>query len=236
MAKLHTALLALFSVIFLVVGCSKTVEGESKKWEANKKKVATLAAAYPGMKPALDDRQAAAEKAWEAAQGMSGDAQVDAMAAANSQLAGGWVTDLDGVEAKLKKLRESAAEVTAKATDDSSRAGAKVAADDAKKTVDRVTKTLETGAKDDAGGAAVVNKVVADIDAAQSAIDKVSAVDKDKTDKQEADAKAVDDKAAAEKAAAEEAVADWTCEYCSTANKHDATACSSCGAPRSEKK
>ena len=117
-------------------------------------------------------------------------------------------------------------------SDESSRLGAKVAAEDAKKTVDRVEKMLKDGAKDDAAAAAVMKKILADIKTAQAAVDKVGEVDKKKTEKKDQDKKAEEDKAAAEKAAADAAVADWTCEYCDTKNKHDATACSSCGAAR----
>lgn len=236
MAKLHSALLALFTAILLVTGCSKTVEGESKAWTANVAQVNALMAQYPGMKPALEARLAAAQKSWDATGSMSGDAQIDAMAKANAELNAGFVNDLKGLDAKLKKLRESSVEVAAKAGDDSSRLGAKVAAEDAQKTVARVEKTLADGAKDEAAATAVMKKVLADIDTAQSAINKVSAVDKDKADKKAEDEKAAQDKAAADKAAADAAVADWTCEYCSTTNKHDVTACSSCGAPRPEAK
>lgn len=236
MAKLHSALLALFTAILLVTGCSKTVEGESKAWTANVGQVNALMAQYPGMKPALEARLAAAQKSWDATSSMSGDAQIDAMAKANAELKAGFVNDLQGLDAKLKKLRESSVEVAAKAGDDSSRLGAKVAAEDAQKTVARVEKTLADGAKDEAAATAVMKKVLADIDTAQSAINKVSAVDKDKTEKKAEDEKAAQDKAAADKAAADAAVADWTCEYCSTTNKHDVTACSSCGAPRPEAK
>jgi hypothetical protein len=236
MAKLHNTLLALFAAILLVIGCAKTVEGESKAWTANVAKVNELMAQYPGMKPALEARLTAATKTWDAAQSMSGDAQIDQMAKANSELNAGFVNDLQDLEGKLKKLRESSVEVAAKAGDDSSRLGAKVAAEDAQKTVARVEKTLADGAKDEASATAVMKKVIADIGTAQSAIDKVSAVDKEKTDKKADDAKAATDKAAADKAATEAAVADWTCEYCSTKNTHDAATCSSCGAPRPETK
>lgn len=236
MAKLHSALLALFTAILLVTGCSKSVEGESKAWTANVGQVNALMAQYPGMKPALEARLAAAQKSWDATSSMSGDAQIDAMAKANAELKAGFVNDLQGLDAKLKKLRESSVEVAAKAGDDSSRLGAKVAAEDAQKTVARVEKTLADGAKDEAAATAVMKKVLADIDTAQSAINKVSAVDKDKTEKKAEDEKAAQDKADADKAAADAAVADWTCEYCSTTNKHDVTACSSCGAPRPEAK
>jgi len=243
MVKLHHALLVLFSVVFLALGCAKTPEGESKKWEANKKQVNALMAQYPGMKAPLQARLDQASETWDAASGLSGDEQVDKMSAANAELMGGFVRELDSVDKKLAKLRESAAEVTAKASDASTRAGAKVAAEDAKQTVARVEKTLAQGATDEAGATAVMNKVMSDIKASQSAIDKVAGADKKKVDKQDkdkADQKAAADKAAADKAAADkaaaDAVADWTCAHCDSTNKHDASKCASCGAPRPAKK
>lgn len=231
MAKLHNALFALFSAILLFAACSKTPEGETKKWEANKKTVAGLSAQYPGMKPPLDARMAAATKTWDAAAGMSGDEQVKKMSAANGELMGGFVSKLNGVDAKLKSLREGAAELGAKAGKDE-KLGAQTAIKDAQDTVKRVEAALKTGAKDEAGAEAVLKKVYSDIETAQSALDKVAQVGKDKQDKKDADKKAEADKAEADKAAADAKVADWTCEYCNTANKHDAGSCGSCGAPR----
>lgn len=231
MAKLHNALLALFSAILLFAACSKTPEGETKKWEANKKDVNALIAQYPGMKPALEARMTTATKTWDAAAGMSGDEQVTKMASANSELGAGFVGQLKGLDAKLKKLRETTAEVAAKAGKDQ-QLGAKVAAEDAQKTVTRVEATLKTGAKDEAAATAVMKKILSDIDTAQSALGKVAKVGKDKAEKKAGDAKAETDKAATDKAATEAKVADWTCEFCSTANKHDVKSCTSCGAPK----
>lgn len=236
MAKLHHALLALFTTIVLVLGCAKTVEGETTKWNDSVARLNALIAQYPGFKPALEARLAAAKKTWDAASTMTGDPQIEQMAKANSEIKAGFVSDLEGVDAKIKKLRESSVEVAAKAGDDSSRLGAKIAAENAQKAIASVEKLLETGAADEAAATAVLQKVLGDLDSAQSAIDKVGAVDKEKSDQKAADEKAAEDKAAAEKAAAEAAVADWTCEYCDTPNKHDATVCSSCGAPKAAKK
>ncbi|MFO7566488.1 MAG: hypothetical protein R6X02_27850 [Enhygromyxa sp.] len=235
MAKLHSALLALFTAILLMTGCSKSVEGETKSWNANVKTVNELMAQYPGMKPALEARLEAAKTKFDAASDMSGDEQINQMAAANSAIMADFVRDLKGLDAKLKKLRTAAAEVATKAGDESSRQGAKIAAEDAQKTIARVEKTLADGAADEAAAAAVMKKVIADIETAQSVIDKVAKADKDKTNKKAADEKTATEKAAADKAAAEAKVADWTCEYCDAKNKHDVTTCSGCGAARPAK-
>jgi colicin import membrane protein len=232
MAKLHSALLALFTAVLLVTGCSKTVEGETKSWNANVRQVNELMAQYPGMKPALEDRLASAKAKFDAAESMAGDEQIKQMAAANSEIRSGFVRDLQDLDGKLKKLRTAVAEVTAKAGDDSSRQAARVAATDAQQTITRVEKLLADGATDAAAANAVLKKIISDIDTAQSVIDKVAAADKDKTE-QKADAeKAAADQAAAEKAEAAAAVANWTCEYCDASNKHDEASCSGCGAAR----
>lgn len=237
MAKFHDAVLAFFTMLLLVTACAKTVEGESKKWDANVTKVNALGAKYPGMKPALDARLAASKATWDSANGISDEeSKIKAMAAANSAIMAGFVTKLDGVEGSLAKLRESRVSAASMAGDESSRLAAKLAAEDAQKTIDRVEKTLKDGAKDEASATAVVDKVVADIETAQKAVDKVLEGDKKKAEDKAAADKAADDKAAKADADKAAAVADWTCEYCGTANKHDATACSSCGAPKGGKK
>lgn len=232
MAKIHSALLAFFTMIFLVTGCSKTVEGESKKWDANVVEVNGLSAKYPGMKPALDARLAAAKATYDSAAALEEKAKIDTMAAANTALMGGFVTKLKNVEPSLAKLRESRISAASSAGDESSRLAAKLAAEDAQKTIDRVEKTLKDGAKDEAAATAIVDKVTTDIETSQKAVDKVLEVDKKKTETKAADKAATD--AAATKADADKAaaVANWTCEYCDASNKHDATSCTGCGAAK----
>jgi chromosome segregation ATPase len=236
MAKFHSALLAFFTMLLIVTGCAKTVEGESKKWEANTAEVNALGAKYPGMKPALDARLTSAKATWDSATGLSDEkAKIDAMAAANTALMAGFVTKLKNVEPSLAKLRESRVSAASLAGDESSRLAAKLAAEDAQKTIDRVEKTLKDGAKDEASATAILDKVTTDIETAQKAVDKVLEGDKKKADQKNADKAAAD--AAAAKADADKAaaVADWTCEYCDGKNKHDATTCSGCGAARPSK-
>ncbi|MCB9716185.1 MAG: hypothetical protein H6712_20125 [Myxococcales bacterium] len=88
----------------------------------------------------------------------------------------------------------------------------------------------------EAGADAVLAKIVDDLKTAQSAVDKVTKVDQAKKDDAKAKEDAKTDAEAKAKADAEAKVARWTCEYCGSSNPHDATSCSSCGAPRSEKK
>ncbi len=223
-------------VALLLAGCSKSVEGEQKAWKANVAKVNAMKAEYPGFKPALEARMTAAEKVYAEAEGLSGDAQIDKLSAANSALVGGWVNKLKTLDADMKKLREKRVEAAAKAGDESSRLGAKVAAQDAQKALDRAEASLKSGAKDDASAKAVVDKIASDIKTATKAVDKVLEVDKKKKDAKETKAKDKDDKAAKTKADAEAKVAPWSCEYCGSENPHTEGKCKSCGAPKGKKK
>lgn len=217
---------------FAVAACSKSVEGEQKRWDANVAQVRALTAKYPGFKAALEGRLARSQAIYDGAASLGDEAKIEKMSEANNAISAGFVHDLEHLDETLKKLREARVEAAAKAGDDSSRLAAKLAADDAGKTIDRVDATLATGAKDEAGADAVLKKIIADIATAQSAIDKVVKVDKAKAD----DAKSKADADAKSKADADAKVAPWKCPYCGAENSHEHGACSGCGAPRADKK
>ncbi|MFO0635234.1 MAG: hypothetical protein U0168_20495 [Nannocystaceae bacterium] len=229
---LRTVMTVLASLLLLVSSCKKTVEGESKRWEAGVTEVKGLMAQYPGFKPALEARLTRAQGIYDAATSLGEEQKIAKMAEANGELRKDFVGELTGLADTMKALREKRVSAAANAGDESSRLGAKVAAEDAGKALDRAESTLAAGAKDEAAAAAVVSKVKADLDAASSAIDKVLSADKDK--KSEADKKA--DAEAKAKADAEAKVAPWKCEYCGAENPHTETACTACGAPRGDAK
>jgi hypothetical protein len=220
------------ALLLFVSACSKSVEGEQKQWDANVTEVKGLMAKYPGFKPALEARLTKAQGIFDGAASLGDDAKIEKMAEANVAINRDFVAGLNGLDAKLKKLREKRVEAASKAGDQSSLLGAKVAAQDAAATIERVEAMLATGAADEIGAAAVLDKINADIETAQSAVDKVLGVEADK--KQDADKKTADEAKA--KADADAKVAPWKCEYCGTSNTHDHTKCSSCGAARSDSK
>lgn len=222
----------LTAMMLLLGGCSKSVEGESKKWAANATKVGELGAMYPGFKAAIEARKAAAQKIYEAAEGLDEKAKIEKLSEANRTLMGGFIDDLDDLDEKIKELREKRVEAASKAGDEATQLGAKVAAEDVQKTLDRVDATLKSGAADEASAAAILKKITADLDTAEAAVDKVLAVDKAKKDEAAAAKKAAEASKADADAAAAAKVAPWKCEYCSSENPHDETACKSCGAPR----
>jgi len=225
----------LIATTLIVGACSKSVEGESRKWDSNSVQLAELSATYPGFRPALEARKAAAAKIHDAAAGLDGDAKIAKLSEANTAMMQGFVGELDALDGQMKKLRESRVEVTTKASE-ATRLGAKVAAEDAQRALDRADTTLKAGATDETAAVAVLRKLKGDLDTAQSALNKVLEIDKAKQDKtadakqSEASKKTADDAAAAAK------VAPWKCSYCSSENPHDGTACKSCGAPRAEAK
>lgn len=228
----RTILTIVATLVLLLSGCKKTVEGEQQRWDANVGEVRGLMAKYPGFKPALEARLTRAQAIYDAAGSLGDEAKIAKLAEANGVIGQDFVADLRGLEDKLKKLRESRVEAAAKAGDESSRLGAKVAAEDAGATITRVEATLATGASDEAGAAAVLDKIDGDIATAQAAVDKVLAADREKKD----DAKAKADADAKAKADADAKVAPWKCGYCGAENSHEHGACASCGAPRGDAK
>jgi ribosomal protein L40E len=223
-------------VMLLLAGCKKSVEGEQQAWKTNVEQVKALMATYPGFQPALDQRMTKATELHDAADGLDGDAKIDKLSEANSALMTGWVRDLQGLDEAMKDLRTKRVEAAAQAGDESSRLGAKVAAEDAQKALDRVQKVLESGAKDEASATAVVKSAKSDIETAAKAVDAVLKADKSKKDEKAAKEEAKDAKDAAAKAEAEAKAAPWKCEYCGAENPHDATQCSQCAAPKTAAK
>jgi hypothetical protein len=228
--KILWAFCATFFLLF--AGCKKTVEGEEKAWSSNVSQIQTLTAQYPGFKPPLEARLDSARAIHDAAGALSGDAQLEKLVEANRTLMGGFVGQLRSLDRKIKQLREKRVEAAAQAGDDSSRLGAKLAAEDAQKALDRVDEILKQGAKDEAEASAILQKIHADLDTARAAIDKVLKVDATRKSEQAA---AQEAKAAADAKAKEEAeakVAPWKCEYCDGQNPAEETKCGSCGAAR----
>ncbi len=232
MASLPRSLLTLVAaVLLLVAGCKQTVESAQQRWDANVVDIRGKIAKYPGFKPALEARLARAQAIYDGAASLGDEAKIAKLSEASSTLGSGFVSKFDQLEAKTKTLREKRVEAAAKAGDESSRLGAKVAAQDAAGTIDRVEAALTAGATDEAGADAVLDKLVADVATAQAAVDKVLGADAEKKE----DAKGKADADAKAKADADAKVAPWKCEYCGAENPHDHGACGSCGAARKSK-
>lgn len=235
MRLLTLGLIALFGLS----ACSKSVEGESRRWEQGQRKVEELGVLYPRFKDALEAQRQKAEAAMEAARSVGDEKQrIEEMAAANQLLSGGFVGQLAAVDASIKKIREQIVEVSGKAADESDRLSARQAAQGAERVLAEVKTTLNRGAGDPAAAAVLLKKVSSDLRAAENNLKRVARAVRDKQRAREAEekaAKAADEAGtgqAGSAGAGEQAAQAWTCEYCDSASPADADTCHNCGAPR----
>ena len=220
------ALGIILMAVLTFAACKKTVEGETKSWEANKKKVNGLKALYPGFSKALDTQMETANALMESAKSMS-DAEASAkkMAAANSQLSGGFVSKLSGVDDKVKKLRRKLVDATNASKGQQGLLTALVGIKDAERTMKKVDERLAKGAGDVAGAEAVMKQVDSDLDSSLRIVNRILKKAKEKTKATSADKKgsAVGGAKPAKKAA-------WKCAYCKRSNPGTAQKCGGCGA------
>ena len=81
------ALASLFVATLATAGCGKSVEGETKTWNANKLDLEKYAGKFPGLKGAITKHVGEAQKAYDAAQQIGDeDQKVKAISVANDQL------------------------------------------------------------------------------------------------------------------------------------------------------
>jgi len=224
----------LLSFLILVsVGCKKSVESETKRWETNKATLEKLAVEYPAFKSTIDQVIAKASEAMTSAGSISDEAKkIEALAAANELANPTFVRDLQSFSEQVTKLQELSTSALQNASDENDRLAAKQAADnattainDAKNMLKNQTVTNESEAN------TLIAKALSDLDGVKTTLEQIVKTTADKVKKVE------DEKAQIEKKAEDEkkALADIKCEYCNTMNKYDATKCTSCGAPIEKK-
>ncbi len=212
--------------------CKKSVEGEAKRYRANKDRLNELIALYPGFEKPLQARLDKGEKIFDEAKGMSDkEAGAERMGDAIEAVTSGFISDLDDIEDKLNEVKDKAVEAATSATDAATASGAKLAAEQANKTIAAVEAALKAGATDESKAKAIVGKALRDLEAAEKTLGKVTAAAAGKKAAEESKTK----EAAAEKAAEKAEKADWKCEYCTAANPHTDHKCKSCGAARAKK-
>ncbi|HOX43338.1 MAG TPA: zinc finger Ran-binding domain-containing protein [Myxococcota bacterium] len=235
-AVLFSSVLAMFAF----AACSKTVEGETKAWEANQQKAAGLKALYPGFSAALDEQLKRAQTAMEAAKTATEEDKPKRMAEANALLSSGWVGDLQGLDGEIKELRGKITQATTGAKDETARLAVRQVADDAQRVIAQVEERLKQGAPDAAAAGAIVTKLDGDLEAAEKNVETVI--------KAQADAAKAAPPAAADGGTPAPAVgvdggqpaqpgqpapaATWKCAYCGGSNEATATKCQGCGAPK----
>lgn len=223
------------ALLFTVVACKKSVEGESKRWTNANRKVDELAVLYPGFKTALEEQRQRATVAMDAAKAVSDEKQrIDKMDAANDMLTTGFVGQLRDADQTIKKIREKLVDVAGKAVDESDRLSAEQAADQAKRVVADVESMLKRGAADAASAAIVLRKVTEDLRAADMNLDRAAKIAQDK---QRAKQGTQGPKAGQPggQPPADQAAQTWTCEYCGTVNPKDNATCHNCGAAHTQK-
>ncbi len=214
---------AAVALCLLVVGCKKTVKGESRRWEAGQKKVSELAVRYPGFAAALEQQRGKARAIYDAAQGVSGDeAKAKKLSEANTQLVGGFVGKLDALDGKIKGLRQSLVAAGGVARDAPERGRVDAATTEVKRSLDKVDALLKQGGKDVVAAGVIVDQANGELDlAARMLADAMPKAAPPTTAKQGATTPPPDNQPK-----------PWTCEYCDHVNDPDAKTCANCGAPR----
>jgi hypothetical protein len=235
-----TCVAVLFASALALAACSKTVEGETKAWDANQQKVAGLKALYPGFGAALDEQLKKAQAAMEAAKTATEEDKPKRMAEANALLSSGWVGDLQGLDGDIKDVRAKITQATTGAKDESARMAVRQVADDAQRVIAQVEERLKQGAPDAASAGAIATKLRGDLSAAERNVDTV-------IDAQAAAAKAVQpagdggqpapvapgvDGGQPAQPGQPAPEATWKCAYCGGSNPASATKCQGCGAPK----
>lgn len=103
--------LFLFALITLWA-CKKTVEGETRNWEANVSKLKKLRATYPAFASVLDDELKRAEAKWKEAQGIGNEEEkIKKMSDANYTFTQGFVYELSNLETRMETMKRKSREL-----------------------------------------------------------------------------------------------------------------------------
>lgn len=223
------ALLAIAIVLLLGLGCKKSVEGETKSWESNQRKISDLKAQFPGFSKALDEQLQSAKSIWDNAASISAeDQKIAKMAEANRLLSGGWIGQLEDVEGKRRKIRDKIVDVKGLKMDENDRSAVFAASRNAEQNLTEVDERIRMGAMSASAAAPILSSVTNNLESAMKSLEKVESninaklKDAQKAEKADADKKAEEEKKNA----------DWKCSYCSKTNPASATECGGCGAQK----
>lgn len=225
--------LVLLSLAALIPACSKTVEGESKRWTRNTQQIQKLSALYPGFAAPLKVQLATATTAMESAKKVSDkEAAAKAMSSANGLLSGGFVGKLSNLDGKIKKVQSAATTAATAAADKTDRMAARQVSDAAKQVVKEVKAVLKKGAKDVASAGAILDKADSDLKAAQKNLKTVIDAAKKKKESKEKVKEEKKDEVKKDEVKKEKAKAKWKCSYCDHMNDPAAGKCTECGAKK----
>lgn len=209
---------------FLSWGCKKSVEGESKAWESNKRQVAETRAQFPGFGRALDEQLEKATAVYNQAEGISDEAaKIAKMNEANRMLSGGWVGQLRDVDVKRKKIRDDIISIAGLNADEADRNAIRAATKNAESTIDEVDNRMRMGALSASAAMPIVSNAINNLDGAIKSLNKIESTVKSKLKEAQKEEKA-------QKADEEKKNADWKCSYCGKTNMASAKECGGCGA------
>lgn len=215
--------LGLLALALSAPACKKTVKGETSRWESGSRKVDDLAVLYPSFKPALEDQRTRAKAVFDSAQTIDGDeAKAKKLSEANSLLTGGFVGQLEAVDATVKNIRGKLVEAGAIAKDAPERARAESVSEEARRTLAEVDRRLRAGATDANGARAVLERITNDLQHADRLLTEIMPKP----------APAAGTPTATPEPVGDTAPTSWTCEYCDHQNEAEATTCANCGAAK----
>lgn len=216
----------LLGALLLTAACKKTVENQTARWTAANKTADELGAVYPGFKGALEEQRARAKAVYDSATSITDEkAKIEKLATACDTLQSGFVTDLDNVDSKLKALRAKLVDAAGAGQTPEDKSRLDSAITETRRTIMEIDGRLKTGAKSASDAAAIVARILSDVNAADALLTKAipAKITVDAGKAGSAPPPANDQQA-------------WVCEYCNHSNDPKAEKCSNCGAPRPAKK
>jgi hypothetical protein len=237
MKKLVTLLII---VAFAAYSCGPSLDSENESWKRNLAAGEKLKSELPVFKPYIDLKMTEANKLWEEATKISDEKEkLKKMVEANNVFEQGTLANLSNMKSKIADLKlKKESLMKLKSPDEQMESRAQAAfttVEDALKKADKVLYMVaedfnidEVPGKIDRAWTGLVDAykeveiIIENINKETDAIAK----EKEKKEQEIKD----------EKQKAEDAVKDIKCPYCGTMNTHDYSKCSSCGAPKEEKK
>ncbi len=218
-------------------GCSKSVEGEGKKWDRNKEAALEMKVRYPAFATIVQTEvDSAADKMTSAQAESDDDAKIAKMDEANVALTKGVVGKLQRIDQKQKKIKKEIVTVTTKAKDEGDRLAAKTVASEATQALAAAKQKLDKGSEDASAAGMLLQIVDTDLTAVLKNIDRVGAKIRSnaaKTGKQtppKATPGSKTGKTTPNAKTTPVTTATWKCQYCKNQNKASKVKCASCGA------
>ncbi|MCB9235455.1 MAG: zinc ribbon domain-containing protein [Bacteroidia bacterium] len=222
--------LILFSLLMVLSACKKSVEGETSKFERNKKSLQELSGLYPAWSDLLNDKLSVAEGLWaDAAEISVEEEKIAKMAEANDVLSGGVVGKLRSVDNDIQELQKKISEMNRVAKDNIDRQSAASASDGANININNVTQQLRNGASDEAGAMAILNRASTDLDRSMSDCKRVIDSAKAKTKQGNKNTNAKGGSTTTGNSQNDQPTT-WKCSYCGKNNPSTAHECGGCGA------